>query len=266
MTDIFISYAREDSQLAHDLADYLKANGFQVWWDREILSSDDFYEAILNALTFAKAAVVIWTGHSVQSHFVRDEARFALVHKKLVAVKSPDLPVINIPFGFQSQHTDDVMERDRIIAAVVKLGAKPAGESAEAIKPQPAPQLDKRSQIEDLSMSRWSAFWRGLTLSVPDFVPRSRSVMWASGAIVASISISLPAVVALFALISLLRSRHVGTDLENFVAVIALSIPWLLNLKILRRLFQQRAFKSAWILALFWSLLSILYGAAVVYA
>jgi hypothetical protein len=132
MADVFISYAREDRGQAQALADYLRSQGVEVWWDEQILGSDDFYDVILAALSRAKAAVVIWTKSSVKSRFVRDEARFALHHDKLVATKEAGLDVIEIPFGFQSQHTDDISERDRIFKAVQKLGVKPVKIEAAA--------------------------------------------------------------------------------------------------------------------------------------
>src|SRR5262245_43855273 len=111
MADIFISYAREDRGLAQGLAKDLEDRDYSVWWDAQLVGSDDFNDVILDALANAGAAVVIWTKNSVKSLFVRDEARYALHYKKLVAVKVPDLAVLDIPFGFQGQHTDDIVNR-----------------------------------------------------------------------------------------------------------------------------------------------------------
>lgn len=126
MSDIFISYARADRAMAEALANELKAKGYRVWWDAELVGSDDFYEVILQALHNAKAAVVIWTKTSARSRFVRDEARFALNLEKLVATKEASLDTLDIPFGFQGQHTDDVTNRENILRALDKLGVKPA--------------------------------------------------------------------------------------------------------------------------------------------
>src|SRR5215217_6055993 len=105
MADVFIAYAREDRLLAEGLATDLKARGYRVWWDAELVGSDDFYDVILEALRKARAAIVIWSKTSVKSRFVRDEARYALHHGKLVAVKDGSLDTLDIPFGFQGQHT-----------------------------------------------------------------------------------------------------------------------------------------------------------------
>lgn len=126
VADVFISYAREDRQIAEALARDLEGKGISVWWDAELVGADDYQEVILTALSKARAAIVIWTKASVKSLFVRDEARYALHYKKLVAVKNAGLDVIEIPFGFQSQHTDDVGDREQILRAVQKLGVTAA--------------------------------------------------------------------------------------------------------------------------------------------
>lgn len=130
----------EDQALAAELARDLTARGFSVWWDTQLLGSDDFYEVILAALNNARAAIVIWTRASAKSSFVRDEARFALHKKKLVACKAADLDIYDIPFGFQGQHTEIVSDREKIVRAVEKLGAK-------AVVPAPvAPQANIPAQ------------------------------------------------------------------------------------------------------------------------
>jgi TIR domain-containing protein len=132
LSDIFISYARDDRPLAEALAKDLQERGFSVWWDTELVASDNFQDVILAALSRAKAAIVIWTKLSVFSNFVRDEARYALFHNKLIATKAGELDVIDIPFGFQSQHTEDVLSRENIVRAIEKLSIKPVSKLAVA--------------------------------------------------------------------------------------------------------------------------------------
>jgi TIR domain len=130
MSEVFISYAREDRPLAESLANELQQKGFAVWWDAELVGSDNFQDVILAALARAKAAIVIWTKNSVTSNFVRDEARYALFHNKLIATKAGELNVIDIPFGFQSQHTENVLNRSNILRAIQKLGVRPTTTTA----------------------------------------------------------------------------------------------------------------------------------------
>jgi TIR domain-containing protein len=59
VADIFISYARPDRPAAERLAKLLIAKGYSVWWDTELLGSDDFRDVIHEELRAAKACIVI---------------------------------------------------------------------------------------------------------------------------------------------------------------------------------------------------------------
>ena len=48
MNDIFISYARHDRKRVEPLAQALAAQGWSVWWDRDIPSGKSFDEFILD--------------------------------------------------------------------------------------------------------------------------------------------------------------------------------------------------------------------------
>jgi TIR domain/PDZ domain len=74
MADIFISYASEDRERARALAETLAAQGWSVWWDREIPLGQSFDEVIEKALASAKCVIVLWSAVSVASEWVRNEA------------------------------------------------------------------------------------------------------------------------------------------------------------------------------------------------
>lgn len=86
MTDIFISYSRNDAATARRFADALEAAGHKVWWDDALRSGDAFDEKIEQALRGAKAVVVLWSKTSVVSRWVRAEATLADRNKILVPV------------------------------------------------------------------------------------------------------------------------------------------------------------------------------------
>lgn len=77
MTDVFISYAREDRDRAHKLANALAAFGWSVWWDRKIITGEAFDQAIERELETAKSIVVLWSEHSIASEWVKNEAAAA---------------------------------------------------------------------------------------------------------------------------------------------------------------------------------------------
>ena len=131
MTDVFISYARQDQEIARELAHDLQTRGYLVWWDSELVASDDFRETIQAALADARSAVVVWSKASVRSRFVRDEAHFALNQSKLISTKTADLDIQLIPFGFQGQHVEIVSDRDQIAKAIDKLSARSPDDPSE---------------------------------------------------------------------------------------------------------------------------------------
>jgi hypothetical protein len=77
VTDVFISYASEDRDRAAELASALGAFGCSVWWDRKIITGQAFDHAIERELETAKSVVVLWSRHSIESEWVRNEAAVA---------------------------------------------------------------------------------------------------------------------------------------------------------------------------------------------
>ena len=86
MTDIFLSYTREDAATAKRFADGFAAEGLNVWWDTALRSGEAYDEVTEAALRGAKAVVVLWSPRSVVSRWVRAEATIADRCKTLVPV------------------------------------------------------------------------------------------------------------------------------------------------------------------------------------
>lgn len=98
MSEIFISYASEDRERAHELADALVARGWSVWWDRKIPLGKSFDEVIERALGEAKCVVVLWSSVSVDSEWVRNEASEGRRRGILVPVF---LEMVDAPLAFR---------------------------------------------------------------------------------------------------------------------------------------------------------------------
>lgn len=109
MPDLFISYAREDRETAHALAEALKRHGVGVWWDRELTGGGDFAGEIEHHLRAAPVAVVLWSAASVRSDFVRDESSRARDMHKLLPVR---ISPVELPLGFGTLHTLDLLDWD----------------------------------------------------------------------------------------------------------------------------------------------------------
>lgn len=74
MSEIFLSYKREDQATARKLANALESQGWSVWWDPKLRAGECFNDVIEKALKESKAVVVMWSKRSVESVYVRDEA------------------------------------------------------------------------------------------------------------------------------------------------------------------------------------------------
>jgi hypothetical protein len=77
MVDVFLSYKREERAHANMIAASLKALGYSVWWDADLLPGARFAEETTAMLDQAKVVVVLWSGAAARSEFVCSEARRA---------------------------------------------------------------------------------------------------------------------------------------------------------------------------------------------
>ena len=101
---VFVSYARDDQPKAQHLVKALEHHGYRVWWDGLISGGHAFSDKIERALADADAIVVLWSEHSIHSHWVRDEAGFARDHNRMVPVS---LDGSDAPLGFRQLHHID---------------------------------------------------------------------------------------------------------------------------------------------------------------
>lgn len=109
MADVFISYKREDRLFAQRLSGALQQLGFEVWWDFELLSGENFRQAIRAVIDQCKATVVIWSKLSVESGFVLDESSYALRRGTLCPTR---IDAVELPFGFGQLQVDDLSDWD----------------------------------------------------------------------------------------------------------------------------------------------------------
>ena len=147
MADIFVSYSRQDKERVAPLVAALEAEGWSVWWDPEIAPGEEFDGLISRELDAARSLVVVWTAASVDSRWVRGEARDAADRGVLVPVR---LDNSRLPIDFRAVHTTDLdgWNDDRESPAFkglrkaleAKLGT-PRKESATAAVAQKTPEV-----------------------------------------------------------------------------------------------------------------------------
>lgn len=97
MADVFLSYAREDSARAEQVAKGLADAGLDVFWDNEIPPGTTWADYIEQKLTQCKALIVLWSADSTKSQWVREEARMGRDKGVLIPVM---IDSSTPPFGF----------------------------------------------------------------------------------------------------------------------------------------------------------------------
>lgn len=132
MSDIFISYARDDRPRAERLAHALESEGWSVWWDPQIPAGRTFDEVIEEALDAARCVVVLWSQTSVTSDWVREEATEGKNRGILVPVLIDE---VRIPLGFRRIHAADLIDWEGSTGAPTY--AKLVDDIAEILGPPP---------------------------------------------------------------------------------------------------------------------------------
>ncbi len=95
---LFLSYAHADEAKAKRLASALQHAGYIVWWDAMIEGGAAFSKSIAEALDSADAVLVLWSAHSIESDWVRDEAAQGRERHRLVPLS---LDGSHPPLGFR---------------------------------------------------------------------------------------------------------------------------------------------------------------------
>ena len=120
MADVFVSYCRRDKALVQPLVAAIEGMGWSVWWDAAAVPGQEFDRQIDAELKQAAAVVVVWTPESVQSRWVRGEARDAADRDILVPVRFENA---QLPIDVRALHTIDLddVARDSRSARVQEL-------------------------------------------------------------------------------------------------------------------------------------------------
>jgi adenylate cyclase len=105
VADVFVSYARSDKARVAPLVAAIEAQGWSVWWDPAIVPGQEFDREIAAELKAAVAVLVVWTPKSVDSRWVRGEAREAADRGILVPVR---FERATLPIDVRALHTTDL--------------------------------------------------------------------------------------------------------------------------------------------------------------
>jgi RND family efflux transporter MFP subunit len=143
MADIFISYTSEDRERVGSLAKALEGKGWSIFWDRNIPPGKTWDEVIEDAIEDARCIIVVWTGASADSGWVRAEAEEGLGRNILVPVMFED---VKIPLRFRPVQaanliawegdTSDAGYKQLQQALIDILGTPPVESEGNKVKPE----------------------------------------------------------------------------------------------------------------------------------
>lgn len=134
MADVFISYARADTERVEQISNALDGEGFTVWWDTSLKAGETFDTVIESELEAAKCVVAVWSRTSVGRKWVRNEAREGEERNILVPVLIDN---VRPPIEFRNIQTVDLSswkgrtdesQWQRFVGAVKEKVTVPSGE------------------------------------------------------------------------------------------------------------------------------------------
>lgn len=111
MADVFVSYKKEERDLAEQVVTAVTSAGYTVWWDDDLTPRRTWDAEIEQEIRAAKAVLVLWTPLAVlENSFVRAEAHYAKDSGKLVPVS---LRRCELPLAFRQYQTIDLSSWNR---------------------------------------------------------------------------------------------------------------------------------------------------------
>ncbi|GAB5454678.1 MAG: hypothetical protein Hens2KO_09070 [Henriciella sp.] len=147
---VFFSYSRNDRARAVPIIRALEQSGIDVWWDGLLEGGAKYIENTERALHEADAVVVLWSKHSIDSHWVQDEAMYGRDQRRLVPLS---IDQVEPPLGFRQFQLIDLSKWDgddkapairNIIRTVEAIRGKQGA----------APELLQETLLERLSRRR----------------------------------------------------------------------------------------------------------------
>jgi adenylate cyclase len=185
LADIFVSYSRQDKARVAPLVAALEAEGWSIWWDPAITPGEEFDSLISKELDAARTLLVVWSAASVDSRWVRGEARDAADRGVLVPVRFDNA---RLPIDFRAVHTTDLDAwgedpqnpafRSLCQALEAKLGARKKKAVATAIAVLPLANMSADPENEYFSDGMTEEIINALS-KVPGIHVASRSSSFA---------------------------------------------------------------------------------------
>lgn len=110
MAKVFISYKREEQELAQFVRTKFAELGIEYFMDDELSPDENYSLGLDRQLAEAGAVLVLWTNLSVRSEFVYSEAQKGNRRRVLVAARFNQLSFDDLPVPFNAFQTSDLSD------------------------------------------------------------------------------------------------------------------------------------------------------------
>ena len=187
MSDVFISYKRENLTAVNRLVEALRAEGVVVWWDQDIPPNAAWEATIERELAVAKLVIVAWSPAAVASDNVKAEARSARGQGRLlqVFVEACEPPLFfGERQGVDLKHWSGAVGDPafRSVLAAVREGLQPSVAAPDAAVSTEPPTLPSKPSIAVLPFANLSGdaeqdyFADGMVVEIVEALSRIRSI------------------------------------------------------------------------------------------
>jgi tetratricopeptide (TPR) repeat protein len=164
-SDVFISYSSDDVAQAAALEEVLQRRGMSVWRDKRRLKPGQHVDdAIPFALRDARAVVVIWSGSSMRSDWVKHEASYAAIENKLACLFIEPFQFRMLPSTYRDYHADPLTETladpRKLIERLSEIAHTPRGRRRIDISRLPSPfgsELFGREREMEQLLAAWDS-------------------------------------------------------------------------------------------------------------
>lgn len=177
MSDVFISYKREDQPRAAAIVSALRKSGLSVWYDAHIDTGSAWRQSIEDNLNNAKCVIVLWSEVSVTSQgaFIHDEAGRAQARGILLPVA---IDPVQPPLGFGETQALNLVgwKGDRKDPRFQSLVSKAKGMVARAYAAERATRKKKNHFLPWTMFGVGAALSAGLAAFIFDFAGAQRAV------------------------------------------------------------------------------------------
>ena len=146
--DVFVSYNHEDEdELSHAslIVAGLKARGYSVWWDRQLVLGEDWHDKLTQKMTSARKIVGLLSKRMLASEYCRYELQYALLAGKLLPVLLEPADELRFPndleepirklnwVAFESARSDQTVETMVTALSLVPEASDALRRSAEIL-------------------------------------------------------------------------------------------------------------------------------------